>query len=61
MADWVRELIAVPEREHPRFEAGLSVIGALTPDEVAALLFDRPAPEISATGAGLVVRLTKAA
>jgi DNA-binding PadR family transcriptional regulator len=41
LADWVRELIAVPEREHPRFEAGLSVIGALTPDEVTALLFDR--------------------
>jgi DNA-binding PadR family transcriptional regulator len=41
LTDWVRELIAVPEREHPRFEAGLSVIGALTPDEVTALLFDR--------------------
>lgn len=41
LADWVRELIAVPEREHPRFEAGLSVIGTLTPDEVTALLFDR--------------------
>jgi DNA-binding PadR family transcriptional regulator len=41
LADWVRELIAVPEREHPRFEAGLSVLGALTPDEVTALLFDR--------------------
>jgi DNA-binding PadR family transcriptional regulator len=43
LADWVRELIAVPEQEHPRFEAGLSVIGALTPDEVTALLFDRVA------------------
>jgi DNA-binding PadR family transcriptional regulator len=41
LADWVRELIAVPEREYPRFEAGLSVIGALTPDEVTALLFER--------------------
>jgi DNA-binding PadR family transcriptional regulator len=41
LADWVRELIAVPEREYPRFEAGLSVIGTLTPDEVTALLFDR--------------------
>jgi DNA-binding PadR family transcriptional regulator len=41
LADWAGELIAVPEREHPRFAAGLSVIGALTPDEVTALLFDR--------------------
>lgn len=41
LADWVRELIAVPEREYPRFEAGLSVLGTLTPDEVTALLFDR--------------------
>ncbi|MEU8346971.1 DNA-binding transcriptional regulator, PadR family [Actinomadura meyerae] len=38
LADWVRELIAVPEPEVPRFEAGLSVLGALGPDEVAALL-----------------------
>jgi DNA-binding PadR family transcriptional regulator len=43
LADWIRELIAEPEREYPRFEAGLSVIGALTPDEVTALLFDRVA------------------
>jgi len=38
LADWVRELIAVPEREVPRFEAGLSVLGALAPDETAELL-----------------------
>lgn len=38
LADWVRELIAEPEREVPRFEAGLSVLGALGPDEVAGLL-----------------------
>ncbi|SNS57228.1 PadR family transcriptional regulator [Actinomadura mexicana] len=41
LADWVRELIGVPERERPRFEAGLSVLGALGPDEVAALLRGR--------------------
>jgi DNA-binding PadR family transcriptional regulator len=41
LADWVRELIAVPERERPRFEAGLSVLGALGPDETARLLADR--------------------
>jgi DNA-binding PadR family transcriptional regulator len=38
LADWVRELITVPERDVPRFEAGLSVLGALAPDEVAELL-----------------------
>jgi len=41
LADWVRELIAVPEREYPRFEAGLSVLGVLSPDEVTALLEQR--------------------
>lgn len=41
LADWVRELIAVPERERPRFEAGLSVLGALGPDEAARLLRGR--------------------
>ncbi|TDB87028.1 PadR family transcriptional regulator [Actinomadura sp. KC216] len=41
LADWVRELIAVPERERPRFEAGLSVLGALSPDETARLLTER--------------------
>src|SRR6185312_10869947 len=29
LADWVRELIGTPEREQPRFEAGLSVLGVL--------------------------------
>ncbi|MFC4053269.1 PadR family transcriptional regulator [Actinomadura syzygii] len=38
LADWVRELIGEPVRERPRFEAGLSVLGALGPDETAALL-----------------------
>ncbi|WUI03779.1 PadR family transcriptional regulator [Spirillospora sp. NBC_00431] len=41
LADWVRELIAVPERERPRFVAGLSVLGALGPDETARLLAER--------------------
>jgi DNA-binding PadR family transcriptional regulator len=38
MLDWVRELIGVPEREFPRFEAGLSVMSALGPDESMELL-----------------------
>ena len=38
LADWVRELIGTPEREQPRFEAGLSVLGVLEPAEATALL-----------------------
>lgn len=38
LADWVREIVEIPEREIPRFEAGLSVLGVLPPDEVAQLL-----------------------
>ncbi|WP_308126862.1 PadR family transcriptional regulator [Nonomuraea guangzhouensis] len=36
--DWTRELLGTPEREHTGFEAGLSVMGGLDPDEVTALL-----------------------
>ncbi len=38
LIDWTRELLSVAEREFPRFRAGLSVMAALPPDEVAALL-----------------------
>ncbi|MFI7444682.1 PadR family transcriptional regulator [Nonomuraea indica] len=38
LADWTRELVATPEREYPRFKAGLSVLGGLGPDEAAELL-----------------------
>jgi DNA-binding PadR family transcriptional regulator len=41
LVDWVRELLVEPVREQPRFEAGLSVIGALGPDEVIDLLGQR--------------------
>jgi DNA-binding PadR family transcriptional regulator len=41
MADWTRELLASPEREPSRFAAGLSMLGALAPDEALALLRDR--------------------
>ncbi|WP_345604664.1 PadR family transcriptional regulator [Pseudonocardia adelaidensis] len=41
LRDWVRELIAVPVHEPPRFEAGLSVWAVLGPDEVPALLRER--------------------
>jgi DNA-binding PadR family transcriptional regulator len=38
LVDWVRELISTPEREFFRFEAGLSVLAVLSPDEVTTLL-----------------------
>ncbi|GAA4020277.1 PadR family transcriptional regulator [Allokutzneria multivorans] len=41
MVDWVRELISVPERERMRFQAGLSVLAALGPEEVETLLRQR--------------------
>jgi DNA-binding PadR family transcriptional regulator len=41
LREWLRELVAAPEREHPRFAAALSVLGVLPPDEVAALLRER--------------------
>jgi DNA-binding PadR family transcriptional regulator len=41
LADWARELVSTPEPEHPRFKAALSVLGALGPDEVQALLRQR--------------------
>ena len=41
LTDWVRELIGTPERERPRFEAGLSVLGVLSPTEAIALLRTR--------------------
>lgn len=41
MHDWLADLVAVPAREYPAFEAALSLIGALHPDEVADLLGER--------------------
>ncbi|MBB6348261.1 PadR family transcriptional regulator [Nonomuraea muscovyensis] len=38
LEDWTRELLSTPEEEHPRFEAGLSVMAGLAPDEVTTLL-----------------------
>ncbi|MFC5997079.1 PadR family transcriptional regulator [Pseudonocardia hispaniensis] len=37
-ADWLSELIAVPAKEYTRFEAALSLLGGLPPDEVLGLL-----------------------
>jgi DNA-binding PadR family transcriptional regulator len=41
MEDWLRELIGTPEKEYPRFEAALSLLPGLAPDEVRRLLTDR--------------------
>ncbi len=38
MLDWLRELLANPEREYPKFRAALSIGGFLGPDEVTELL-----------------------
>lgn len=39
--DWLRELVAVPEPEYPRFQAALSVLSTLHPDEAGAALRER--------------------
>jgi DNA-binding PadR family transcriptional regulator len=41
LADWMRELLAVPEPEQSSFVAALSVVGVVSPDEVTELLTQR--------------------
>ncbi len=41
LRDWLHELVGVPEPELSRFEAALSVLGVLPPDEAIALLEER--------------------
>jgi DNA-binding PadR family transcriptional regulator len=41
MEDWLRELIGTPEKEFPRFEAALSLLPGLPPEEVRDLLAQR--------------------
>ncbi|WP_042432494.1 PadR family transcriptional regulator [Streptacidiphilus anmyonensis] len=38
LEDWIRELVAVPEAEHPHFAAGLSELQVLSPQEATGLL-----------------------
>ncbi|MFC4907455.1 PadR family transcriptional regulator [Actinomadura gamaensis] len=38
LADWLRELVEVPEREYPRFQAALADIATLHPREFTVLL-----------------------
>ena len=41
LLDWVRELVGTHEKEYRRFEAGLSMIGVVPPDDAVALLRGR--------------------
>jgi DNA-binding PadR family transcriptional regulator len=41
LEDWLREIVGEPTPEYTRFEAALSVVGVLPPDEVRRLLAHR--------------------
>lgn len=41
LSDWLSELLSEPVKEYLQFEAGLSLMAALAPDEVARLLSRR--------------------
>ncbi|MFN8016727.1 MAG: PadR family transcriptional regulator [Acidimicrobiales bacterium] len=45
MTDWLAELVATPTKEHTQFEAALSLLPALPPDEAVELL-DRRLAEL---------------
>jgi DNA-binding PadR family transcriptional regulator len=38
MRDWLRELVSTPVKEYPQFEAGLSLLPGLPPDEAIEML-----------------------
>ena len=39
--DWLAELVSTPAREYPSFEAGLSLLAGLSPDQAARMLDER--------------------
>jgi DNA-binding PadR family transcriptional regulator len=41
MQDWLAELLSTRQKEYPRFESALSLMGVLPPDEVRELLVER--------------------
>ncbi|MFD0580018.1 PadR family transcriptional regulator [Dactylosporangium darangshiense] len=41
LRDWLRELVGQPQHEYPAFVSALSLVAALTPNEVVALLRER--------------------
>jgi DNA-binding PadR family transcriptional regulator len=54
--DWLSELVSVPVKEYPQFEAALALLGGLSPDEALNLLrlrAHRLSSEVSAAEAAL--------
>jgi DNA-binding PadR family transcriptional regulator len=41
LRDWLRELVGQPQHEYPAFVSALSLVAALTPNEVVTLLRER--------------------
>ena len=41
LVDWLSELVAVPEKEYLQFEAALTLLAALPPEDAVALLRER--------------------
>src|SRR5271169_6919547 len=41
LRDWMREILSTPVKEFPQFEAGLSLLPALPPDEASDVLETR--------------------
>ncbi|HUQ57599.1 PadR family transcriptional regulator [Lentzea sp.] len=60
LRDWLRDLIAVPAREYPRFEAGVSMVGLLPPAEALVAVEQRRAA-VDEQLAALAVLLEKLA
>ena len=50
--DWLTDLISTPVKEYPSFEAALSFLPALPPDDVADLLTERAQRTRARAGAG---------
>src|SRR6266851_2341310 len=47
LIDWLSELISTPVKEYTWFEAGLSLIPVLPPEDAAALLAQRGVPRLN--------------
>ena len=58
LTDWLRELLAEPTHEYPRFVAALAFLGALRPDEAVAALDRRLAglAALRAEAAGIIAQ-----
>jgi len=41
LVDWISELLSIPVKEYTHFEAGLSLAGVLSPEDIATLLTQR--------------------